>query len=305
MTILDPALLELAATQGSMLTTRQARSLGMGPYLLERLVAEHVLQHPTRGLYAVTALRATDPEGAHRQLCTGALLLYPDAVLSGVSAVIAHGLPVWGVDLSRPVLRRPVDRARGAHGIRIRKRSTESVETAIGPAVPVDLALVENAIDNGQVQGVCSADAALHLGLVSAEDLQSRVASVGSWPRSSRACGMVAYVDGRSESIGESRARVILVGGGLALVPQVTIRKRGTLPAIRVDFLVEGTKVVIEFDGKVKYAGGDGRTLWEEKRREDRLRRLGYTVVRIAWSDLENPGRLIAIVRKALRSAAA
>ncbi len=305
MTTLEPALLELAATQDSMLTTRQARSLGVSPYLLERLVAERLLQHPTRGLYAVTALRANDPEAAHGQLCQGALLLYPDAVLSGVSAVIAHGLPVWGADLSRPVLRRPVDRARGAHGIRIRKHSGESVETPVGPAVPVDLALVEHAIDNGQVQGVCSADAALHRGLVSTENLQARVAAVGSWPRSSRARSMLAYVDGRSESVGESRTRVILVAGGVRLVPQVTIREPGSLPAIRVDFLVEGTKVVIEFDGRVKYAGGDGRTLWEEKRREDRLRRLGYTVVRITWSDLENPGRLIASVRKALRSAAA
>jgi len=47
---------------------------------------------------------------------------------------------------------------------------------------------------------------------------------------------------------------------------------------------------VVEFDGAVKYAGADGRAaLVAEKLREDRLRALGYEVVRIVWSDLARP----------------
>ena len=83
---------------------------------------------------------------------------------------------------------------------------------------------------------------------------------------------MLRLVDGRRESVGESRCGVALAMAGIDVTPQVTIRdERGHLVA-RVDFLVDGTKVVIEFDGKVKYAAGDPAVLWDEKRREDRLR---------------------------------
>jgi very-short-patch-repair endonuclease len=85
------------------------------------------------------------------------------------------------------------------------------------------------------------------------------------------------------------------------VTPQVPIvDERGDFVA-RVDFLVNGTKVVVEFDGKVKYAAGDPKVLWLEKRREDRLRRLGYVVVRITWAQLERPGAVAAAVRAALR----
>ena len=86
------------------------------------------------------------------------------------------------------------------------------------------------------------------------------------------------------------------------MTPQVPIvDERGVFVA-RVDFLVKGTKVIIEFDGKVKYAAGDPNVLWHEKRREDRLRRLGYVVVRITWAQLERPGAAAAAVRAALRA---
>ena len=64
-----------------------------------------------------------------------------------------------------------------------------------------------------------------------------------------------------------------------------------------------GDQVDHRVDGKVKYATGDPEVLWREKKREDALRALGYTVVRITWSDLERPGAVVAKVRAALRAA--
>jgi very-short-patch-repair endonuclease len=113
---------------------------------------------------------------------------------------------------------------------------------------------------------------------------------------------MLKLVDGRRESVGESRCGVDLAMAGIDVTPQVPILdERGNFVA-RVDFLVDGTRVVIEFDGKVKYAAGDPKVLWDEKRREDRLRRLGYVVVRITWAQLERPGAVAAAVRAALRT---
>ncbi len=305
MTAIDPALLSLAASQGGCFTTVQARTqCGTGWYLLERWVKEGLLDHLTRGLYAVSELREKDPIPAHRQFCQGALLLYPDGVLSGVSAIVAHDLPTWNVDLTRPILRRDAQKGTGAAGIRIRRAARACVETELGPAVPVARALVEVALDNGAVQGVVSADAALHRELLSSDDLAAEVAEVANWPRSHRAKAMLELVDGAAESPGESRTRCVLAAGGIRLIPQVTIRdERGGFVA-RVDFMVEGTKVIVEFDGRVKYAGDDGQALFEEKKREDRLRALGYAVVRLTWGDLERPGFAIAKVRRCLRGAA-
>ena len=70
-----------------------------------------------------------------------------------------------------------------------------------------------------------------------------------------------------------------------------------------MDFLLRGTNVIVEFDGRMKYDSGDPAALWAEKNREDGLRRLGYVVVRITWADLERPGAASAKVRAAVTAA--
>ena len=73
----------------------------------------------------------------------------------------------------------------------------------------------------------------------------------------------------------------------------------------RVDFLVAG-RVVVEFDGLLKYRGEDGpEVVVAEKRREDRLRELGYEVVRVTWDELAHPERILARIRAALLRRAA
>ena len=301
-TALDAALVTTARTQHGMLTTAQAMAAGLSAPLLVKLVKAGVLRHPGRGLYAVEALAAPDAESWHRQLCTGAFLLYPDAVLAGTSALLAHGIPVWGAPLDTPSLIRPVQRAGGMTAFWVRPARGVSVSTDWGPASPPASALIQHAMDHGIVTGVVSADAALRGGAVTLDELAEALDAVATWPHSSRAASMFRLVDGRRESVGESRCAVALALAGIDVTPQVPIfDERGAFVA-RVDFLVDGTMVIIEFDGKVKYASGDPRVLWHEKRREDRLRRLGYVVVRISWAQLERPGAVAAAVRAALRA---
>lgn len=67
----------------------------------------------------------------------------------------------------------------------------------------------------------------------------------------------------------------------------------------RVDFLYEDMKLVIEVDGRKKYE--KAQDVWDEKLREDRLRALGYVIVRLTWADLDD----LAVVRgKVLRGVA-
>jgi hypothetical protein len=301
LTSLDAALLTTARTQQGMLTTAQATAAGLSAPVLVKLVKAGVLRHPGRGLYAVEVLAHPDAESWHRQLCAGAFLLYPDAVLGGTSALLAHGITVWGAPLGTPSILRPVQRAGGMSAFWVRPTRGESVPTDWGPASPPASALVQHAVDHGIVTGVVSADAALREGAVSLDELAAELDSVATWPHSSRAASMLRLVDGRRESVGESRCGVALAMAGIDVTPQATILDERGLFVARVDFLVNGTMVIIEFDGKVKYAAGDPSVLWHEKRREDRLRRLGYVVVRVTWAHLERPGVVAAAVRAALR----
>ena len=62
--------------------------------------------------------------------------------------------------------------------------------------------------------------------------------------------------------------------------------------------------MVIEFDGKIKYGGVGGlQALVDEKAREDRLRALGYEIVRLTWADLARPGRVKVMVLAAVKRA--
>ena len=74
----------------------------------------------------------------------------------------------------------------------------------------------------------------------------------------------------------------------------------------RVDLGYPGCGVLIEFDGAVKYnkllAPGQRAedVVLAEKRREDRLRDLGYVVVRLAWNELSNPAAIADRIGAAL-----
>jgi hypothetical protein len=299
----DPALFALATTQHGVLVTSQLLAAGYSARSLVELVRRGVLAHPGRGLYIVSALEEEDAVPRHRQLVAGARLLYEDAVLVGATALLAHGVPVWGTDLERPALRRPIVRSGGMRAFWVRPGEGPTVSTDWGAASPLPDALALHAVDNGIMPGVVSADAALRSGATTVDGLQAAVGRVASWPDGSRALAMGSFADGRRESVGESRCGVELALAGVVATPQVEIRAPGGRLVARVDFLVDGTDVVVEFDGRVKYADGDPRVLWDEKRREDDLRALGYVVVRVRWADLERPGAVAAKVRAALRPA--
>ena len=114
---------------------------------------------------------------------------------------------------------------------------------------------------------------------------------------------VIDQLDGRHESVGETRLAHVFRGIGIAATPQVWVRG---LQDWRVDFMVDGTRVIVEFDGAVKYGGPAGhRALLAEKRREDALRELGFEVVRVTWADLAQPqvirARIMAAVARAAR----
>lgn len=63
------------------------------------------------------------------------------------------------------------------------------------------------------------------------------------------------------------------------------------------DFRIEGTRVLVEFDGAEKYA--DKRASFGEKWREDAMRRKGWFFARYVWAELDD----VALIRARTQAA--
>lgn len=110
---------------------------------------------------------------------------------------------------------------------------------------------------------------------------------------SRRALNLLAALDGRSESAGETRTRLLLHSLGMrSFLPQVDIATRAGL--FRADFADPATKIAIEFDGRGKYT--DYRPIEEvllaERRRENALVEEGWLVLRLEWKHLARPAEV-------------
>ncbi|WP_404381229.1 endonuclease domain-containing protein [Knoellia locipacati] len=105
--------------------------------------------------------------------------------------------------------------------------------------------------------------------------------------------------------MGETRTRLLLHDLGYSALSQISIHDEHDTFVAKVDFLV-GRRVVVEFDGLLKHDGADGRAaLVREKRREDRLRALGYVLVRLTWADLDRPDHVARMMQRAMAQARA
>lgn len=98
--------------------------------------------------------------------------------------------------------------------------------------------------------------------------------------------------DGRSRSLAETCARLVLQDAGFDVIPGVVISGVG-----EVDLRIG--HVVLECDG---FAYHSGRREFREDRRRDRvLTEMGYVVLRFTWEDIMgDPSLLIESVRAAL-----
>ncbi|WFR84747.1 type IV toxin-antitoxin system AbiEi family antitoxin domain-containing protein [Arthrobacter sp. Y-9] len=116
---------------------------------------------------------------------------------------------------------------------------------------------------------------------------------------------VVELADPRSESVAESRARLLFHLEGLPNpIPQWEVQT----PIGRrfLDFAWPEKMLAAEFDGEVKYFGSTptDRALYEERLRERHLMELGWRFVRLTWSDLERPGEVRRRITSALRGPA-
>lgn len=182
--------------------------------------------------------------------------------------------------------------------------------------VPPARAVVRTTLTAGLHAAVVAADRALHMGLFTMSELVDEVALISAHQGRARAEELLNRVDAKAESVHESLTRLTVQDLGFVTESQVVLTDEFGAQIARCDLLVGD--VVVECDGRIKYqrkiVGADGEprpltaaeasaVIWEEKKREDRIRRRGYGVVRVTWSDLDRPGQIANWIHAAQRDA--
>ncbi|GAA5139243.1 type IV toxin-antitoxin system AbiEi family antitoxin domain-containing protein [Pseudonocardia adelaidensis] len=282
---------------------------------VRRLVRAGRLTPLRRGVYVegsvpddVLAKHVLQVEAALGQLAD-------DAVVSHVSAAVLHGLRIWGIPLDRVhVTRSRRNGGRCGALVHVHTAPLDPAEiVTIGgrPVTSLARTIADLARSLPFERAVVLADAAMfhkRTDRLERAGLVEALARAPRWPGSPAARRVVAFANGLSESVGESRSRVALAAGLALPELQWEVRARDTGEFIgRVDFGWPGVRTVGEFDGLVKY----GRTLRPdqdpvevlvaEKLREDALRAEDLGVARWIWSDLNRFAPVAARIRSHFR----
>ena len=175
----------------------------------------------------------------------------------------------------------------------------------------VSRTIFDLAVSVGFEQAVVIADAALHRGLTTKEDLAAELEHGRGRRGHEQAVKVIGFADQRSESVGESRSRVGMFRAQLTIPDlQVLFHRPDGSELARTDFAWAAARLVGEFDGLSKYGRllRPGQTPADvyiaERIRQDALHDLGYEMVRWIWSELARPDRLYPRIQAAIDRAA-
>ncbi|MDN5762872.1 MAG: type IV toxin-antitoxin system AbiEi family antitoxin domain-containing protein [Microlunatus sp.] len=297
--------------------TEELRSRGYDTAAINQLRRTGQLRVVRRGAYLLgsEADVTPDPSSAHRLLIDAAVRQHCDeAVVSHMSAAVLHDLPTWNDQLTKvQLIRNRAGGGRNRSNVIVRGLllgsadivQIDGISTTSLPRTVLDLAC-----QLPLSRSVAVGDAALRAAALSYpyEDLRPTLESLlmvaGGRTGVPRARQAIAMLDGRSESVGESRSRVVLIQAGVP-TPQLQYEVYDAVGRFlaRTDFAWPEARTLGEFDGRIKYSGQLGEAgediLFAEKRREDRLRSEGWEMVRWVWSDLKQPAALIRNLERA------
>lgn len=239
-----------------------------------------------------------------------AATLRSDVVFSHETAALIHGLALYRLadevhvtQRTKPRVRKRWDPDLRRHAVPLPDRDRTVVR---GRAVTtIERTLVDCARWLPGPQALVIADSALRAG-ADLRRVGRILAEAAGRPGVRQARWVVDLADARAESPGESLVRWHLLDHGLAApdlaVPVAT--RRGTS---WIDLGWPDLRVGIEFDGAVKYSGGDygdpHERLVAEKMRHDALVEAGWFILRVTWADLGDPAALVGRVRTALAEA--
>lgn len=279
---------------------------------IARAVRRKELSRLQRGTYAREPVALpTEPTARHRLTVAATLAdLRLPAVVSHTSAAALHDLPLWNVRLDRVhILRRPPANGTGSTRLRLHvARLPDDDITVLGGLIvtTVTRTVVDVARTCSFESAVVLADRALRTRATTPEALSECLRAMGAAPGSRRAGRVLRFADGLSESVGESRSRVLMHRLGLPRPDlQVRVLRPNRSFIGRCDFGWEEFRTLGEFDGRIKYGRllkpgqTAGDVVFEEKRREDELRDHRWELARWTWDDLDHPQLVELRIRRA------
>jgi hypothetical protein len=300
---MNAVLVAIAARQGGVVMRAQARDAGYAGDEIDFRVRRREWISLRRGAYVARDVAdSMSDEQRHLALIHAVVRsLRMPAVVSHVSAAVLHGLPTWGLDLSEVhVSRQDLHSPRHEAGVHHHSGALPNDDIDRVAGIPVT-SLPRTAIDTARTSsfeaGVIVADAAYARDPTVQRNALERLDTMRDWSGARQAGSVLEFADGSSESVGESRCRVCFREAGL---PRPRLQHEVRTPngklVGRSDYYFEEFRTLGEFDGKGKYLRdlkpGDnpGDVVWREKKREDRLRDLGFHVGRVVWAELDKPG---------------
>lgn len=311
---MNPLLKVVAEQQGGVFARHQALSSGYTPGQIRRRLADRRWVRIRHGQYAervdLSALPAWDQaREEHCRLVHAVMNSWRKGsiVVSHQSALALHGLPLWGLNLEQVHVTQRDGQVGGVvAGVRhhLGSLSNADLTEARGlSATTIARAVIETACTTSFEAAVVGVDMAMRAGALDPTEVDRLLGLVEFWTGSPTARAAVAFGDPRSESVGESRLRVLMHNHGLP-APDLQAEFSDADGLIgRVDFFFTDYGTVVEFDGRAKYGEGTADVLVREKFREDRLRALGFQVVRADWTAFNRPHHLVAGIRQAFTRA--
>lgn len=236
----------------------------------------------------------------HEVRVAGACLVVPEGIVTGRSAAVLWGVPLAGaaddVELTCPAGAHP----RRIPGLTVRRAVVPPGDRWRRRSLPVTTATATALRLAGLLEGdeaVVAVDRMIASGTVDLAPLRARAAATRgrNSARARRAC---ALADGLAESPQETRLRLLVLRAGLPppVAQYRVLDQRGSFVA-RVDFGWPERRVAVEYDGL--WHAEDGQFA-KDRRRLNRLREAGWTVVFVTAADLRDPVALAARIAAAL-----
>jgi hypothetical protein len=309
--VMEARLRALIAENG-VFTRKDAVALGYHDHAIAMLVQAGVWVRVRRGAFVFgTEWSAMTENERYAVRCRAAFRqARADVALSHLSSANEYGSPLWECNLAAVHLTREDGRAGRAEAGVVQHRGLvqdgdvvvrDGVRCMSGTRTALELTTLLD-VEHALVE----IDFLLHAGHTTLEQLRERYESMTCWPRTLATDLILRLCDGRSESVGETRARFLCWTQHLpAPVPNYSIRDAHGVEVARVDLAWPELGVFLEFDGKVKYESRrrDGESVVDcvlrEKQRESMICEMtGWRCIRITWADLYRPAEVARRIRK-------
>ena len=287
-----------------LVTVRDLARLGIDGHPQRRAFGRGHAVRLKRGAYFDAAeWAALDPRTRHLARMHAINESHRDPIFGFESAACAHGLSTLG---SWPdVVHVVADRASGGRsepGIQRHCVGIDDEDIMVVGGLAVTRALrtlVDLARSRSFAEAVVSIDSALRSNQVSEEELADASARNHQRRGAAAVRRAFAFGDRLADNAGESLSRVLINQLGFPKPELQVPYRRSYGGADVVDFAWPKFRLIGEFDGRGKYLKDEylrgktpGDAVYDEKRREDRLRALGNGVTRWGWTELRDPNTL-------------